>query len=155
MSINASSFLANVMPPIRAASKTKDTSSKGKINLVSNISPKSSVDEPEVIVTSPPKPFIKIYENRRNELCDGLNRIGWDVTKPLATMFVWAKIPKKFNDLGSLEFSKLLIKHAKVAVSPGAGFGEDGDDYVRFSLIENEHRTRQAVRGIRNFFNGK
>jgi alanine-synthesizing transaminase len=69
-------------------------------------------------------------------------------------MFVWAKIPKKFNDLGSLEFSKLLIKHAKVAVSPGAGFGEDGDDYVRFSLIENEHRTRQAVRGIRNFFNG-
>ena len=97
----------------------------------------------------------QIYENRRNELCDGLNRIGWDVTKPLATMFVWAKIPKKFNDLGSLEFSKLLIKHAKIAVSPGAGFGEDGDDYVRFSLIENEHRTRQAVRGIRNFFNGK
>ena len=92
-----------------------------------------------------------MYESRRNELCDGLNRIGWDVKKPLATMFVWAKIPDKYLNLGSLEFSKLLIEHAQVAVSPGAGFGEDGDEYVRFSLIENEHRTRQAVRGIKNF----
>ena len=92
-----------------------------------------------------------MYESRRNELCDGLNRIGWDVKKPLATMFVWAKIPDKYLKLGSLEFSKLLIEHAQVAVSPGAGFGEDGDEYVRFSLIENEHRTRQAIRGIKNF----
>ena len=92
-----------------------------------------------------------MYESRRNELCDGLNRIGWDVEKPLATMFVWAKIPDKFLKLGSLEFSKLLIEHAQVAVSPGAGFGEDGDEYVRFSLIENEHRTRQAIRGIKHF----
>ena len=92
-----------------------------------------------------------MYESRRNELCDGLNRIGWDVKKPLATMFVWAKIPDKYLNLGSLEFSKLLIEHAQVAVSPGAGFGEDGDEYVRFSLIENEHRTRQAIRGIKNF----
>ncbi|MDA7642659.1 aminotransferase class I/II-fold pyridoxal phosphate-dependent enzyme, partial [Gammaproteobacteria bacterium] len=79
-----------------------------------------------------------MYESRRNELCDGLNRIGWDVKKPLATMFVWAKIPEKYLKLGSLEFSKLLIEHAQVAVSPGAGFGMDGDEYVRFSLIENE-----------------
>ena len=92
-----------------------------------------------------------MYESRRNELCDGLNRIGWDVKKPLATMFVWAKIPDKYLNLGSLEFSKLLIEHAQVAVSPGAGFGIDGDEYVRFSLIENEHRTRQAIRGIKNF----
>ena len=92
-----------------------------------------------------------MYESRRNELCDGLNRIGWDVKKPLATMFVWAKIPEKYLKLGSLEFSKLLIEHAQVAVSPGAGFGMDGDEYVRFSLIENEHRTRQAIRGIKNF----
>ena len=92
-----------------------------------------------------------MYESRRNELCDGLNRIGWDVKKPLATMFVWAKIPEKYLKLGSLEFSKLLIEHAQVAVSPGAGFGIDGDEYVRFSLIENEHRTRQAIRGIKNF----
>ena len=92
-----------------------------------------------------------MYESRRNELCDGLNRIGWDVKKPLATMFVWAKIPEKYLKLGSLEFSKLLIEHAQVAVSPGAGFGMDGDEYVRFSLIENEHRIRQAIRGIKNF----
>jgi alanine-synthesizing transaminase len=92
-----------------------------------------------------------MYERRRDELCNGLNRIGWSVKKPLATMFVWAKIPKKYSKLGSLEFSKLLIEHANVAVSPGAGFGADGDDYVRFSLIENEHRTRQAIRGIKNF----
>jgi alanine-synthesizing transaminase len=92
-----------------------------------------------------------MYESRRNELCDGLNRIGWDVTKPLATMFVWAKIPEKYIELGSLEFCKLLIEHAQVAVSPGGGFGADGDEYVRFSLIENEQRIRQAIRGIKNF----
>lgn len=92
-----------------------------------------------------------MYGRRRDELCNGLNRIGWSVKKPLATMFVWAKIPEKYSKLGSLEFSKLLIEHANVAVSPGAGFGADGDDYVRFSLIENEHRTRQAIRGIKNF----
>ncbi len=92
-----------------------------------------------------------MYESRRNELCDGLNRIGWDVTKPLATMFVWAKIPEKYKKLGSLEFCKMLIEYAHVAVSPGAGFGNDGNEYVRFSLIENEQRIRQAVRGIKNF----
>jgi alanine-synthesizing transaminase len=91
----------------------------------------------------------KRYEVRRNVLVDGLNRAGWPVTKPKATMFVWAPIPEAFRHLGSLEFSKLLLQEAKVAVSPGIGFGEYGDDFVRFSLIENEHRTRQAVRSIR------
>ena len=91
-----------------------------------------------------------LYKSRRDELCDGLNRIGWNIEKPLATMFVWAKIPKKFEYLGSLEFSKMLISEAKVAVSPGAGFGVEGDGYVRFSLIENEQRIRQAIRGIKN-----
>jgi len=91
-----------------------------------------------------------LYKSRRDELCDGLNRVGWSIEKPLATMFVWAKIPKKFEYLGSLEFSKMLISEAKVAVSPGAGFGVDGDGYVRFSLIENEQRIRQAIRGIKN-----
>ena len=71
--------------------------------------------------------------------------------KPLGTMFVWGKIPEQFKDLGSLEFSKMMIREAKVAVSPGIGFGEYGDDHVRFALVENEHRTRQAIRGIRNF----
>src|SRR5262250_3122457 len=89
------------------------------------------------------------YRKRRDSLCEGLDRIGWQVPKPKATMFVWAEIPDAFKPMGSLEFSKLLLKEAKVAVSPGIGFGEYGDHYVRLALIENEHRTRQAVRGIR------
>ncbi len=101
------------------------------------------------------KSISNLYESRRNELCDGLNRIGWSVDKPKATMFLWAKIPDKFQNLGSLEFSKLLVKHAKVAVSPGAGFGIDGDKYVRFALIENEHRIKQAIRGIKKFLDKK
>ncbi len=92
------------------------------------------------------------YERRRNVLCDGLNALGWKVERPQATMFVWAPIPEQYRHLGSLEFSKKLLAEAKVAVSPGIGFGEHGDDHVRFGLIENEHRTRQAVRGIRDMF---
>lgn len=90
-----------------------------------------------------------LYQKRRDVLCKGLNDVGWSVDSPKATMFVWAKIPPQFQSLGSLEFSKLLLKEAKVAVSPGIGFGEYGDDSVRFALIENEHRIRQALRGIR------
>ncbi|MFT6624471.1 MAG: alanine-synthesizing transaminase [Cycloclasticus sp.] len=93
-----------------------------------------------------------LYKERRDVLCEGLNAIGWAVEKPKATMFVWAKMPKKYREMGSLEFSKKLLKEAKVAVSPGIGFGEFGDDYVRFGLIENTHRTRQAVRGIKQMF---
>jgi alanine-synthesizing transaminase len=92
---------------------------------------------------------VKMYRSRRDTLADGLNRIGWKVEKPLATMFVWAKIPEPFREMGSLEFTKLLLNEAKVAVSPGIGFGEDGDDHVRFALVENEHRTRQAIQGIK------
>ena len=91
----------------------------------------------------------EIYRSRRDVLVDGLNRVGWEIDKPRGTMFVWAKIPDKFLSMGSLEFSKFLIREAKVAVSPGRGFGEYGDEYVRFALVENEERTRQAVRGIR------
>jgi len=93
-----------------------------------------------------------MYLERRDVLCDGLNNIGWKVEKPKATMFVWAQIPEQYREMGSLEFTKLLLKEAKVAVSPGIGFGEYGDDHVRFGLIENAHRTRQAVRGIREMF---
>ena len=92
---------------------------------------------------------IKLYRDRRDALVDGLNRIGWKVEKPLATMFVWAPIPDAYRSMGSLEFSKLLLHEAKVAVSPGIGFGQCGDDHVRFGLVENEHRTRQAIRGIK------
>jgi alanine-synthesizing transaminase len=90
------------------------------------------------------------YQSRRDVLAEGLNRIGWHVEKPRATMFMWAEIPDAFKSMGSLEFSKLLLRDAKVAVSPGAGFGEGGDNFVRFALVENEHRTRQAVRNIRD-----
>ncbi len=92
------------------------------------------------------------YQNRRDVLCSGLNAIGWEVQPPKATMFVWAPIPEDYRHLGSLEFSKKLLEEAKVAVSPGIGFGDYGDDHVRFSLIENEHRSRQAIRGIRDMF---
>ena len=91
-----------------------------------------------------------MYKNRRDVLCDGLVSAGWQVEKPKATMFVWAPIPEQYKEMGSLEFCKKLLLDAKVAISPGVGFGQHGDDHVRFSLIENEHRTRQAVRGIRN-----
>ena len=93
-----------------------------------------------------------LYKERRDVLCEGLNGIGWEVEKPKATMFVWAKIPEKYRKMGSLEFSKKLLKEAKVAVSPGIGFGDFGDEHVRFGLIENNHRTRQAVRGIKQMF---
>ncbi|MDX1735820.1 MAG: alanine transaminase [Halioglobus sp.] len=90
-----------------------------------------------------------MYCSRRDVLCDGLNAAGWPVTPPKATMFVWARIPEFYRELGSLEFSKKLLAEAKVAVSPGVGFGEYGEGYVRFGLIENEHRTRQALRNIK------
>jgi len=90
------------------------------------------------------------YQSRRDVLCDGLAAAGWRIEKPKATMFVWAPIPEPYRGLGSLEFSKKLLREAKVAISPGIGFGKYGDDHVRFGLIENEHRTRQAVRGIRD-----
>ncbi len=93
-----------------------------------------------------------MYQRRRDVLCEGLNAAGWPVEKPRATMFVWAPIPAQYRHLGSLEFAKKLLEEAKVAVSPGIGFGEYGDQYVRFGLIENEHRTRQAIRGIRAMF---
>jgi alanine-synthesizing transaminase len=92
------------------------------------------------------------YQRRRDVLCEGLEAIGWEIEKPKATMFVWAPIPEQYRDMGSLEFSKRLLSEAKVAVSPGIGFGEYGDTHVRFGLIENEHRTRQAVRGVRDMF---
>jgi alanine-synthesizing transaminase len=93
----------------------------------------------------------KIYRKRRDILCDGLNRSGWTVEKPKATMFVWAKIPEAFASMDTVEFSKTVLKEAKVAISPGTGFGEYGEGYVRFALIENEHRIKQAVKGIRTF----
>jgi alanine-synthesizing transaminase len=95
----------------------------------------------------------KTYESRRNALIKGLQRAGWNVEPPKATMFAWAEIPEAFKKMGSLEFTKLLIKEAGVAVSPGIGFGEGGDDFVRFALVENEQRIRQATKGIKRALN--
>ncbi|MBF0607254.1 MAG: aminotransferase class I/II-fold pyridoxal phosphate-dependent enzyme [Magnetococcales bacterium] len=89
------------------------------------------------------------YEKRRNVLIDGLHKAEWPVPPPKATMFAWARIPEQFRHMKSLEFSKLLLTEAKVAVAPGIGFGEGGDDFVRFALVENEHRIKQATKGIR------
>jgi alanine-synthesizing transaminase len=96
-----------------------------------------------------PKEINETYLARRNALCDGLNRIGWQVEPPKGTMFVWAPIPEPYREMGSLEFSKLLVREAEVAVSPGVGFGPGGDGHVRFALIENEQRIGQAVRNLR------
>ncbi len=93
----------------------------------------------------------KKYEKRRDVLIEAFGRAGWEISKPKATMFVWAKIPKQFRGMGSLEFSKKLLTEAKVAVSPGIGFGEGGEEYVRIALIENEKRIRQAARNIKRF----
>jgi alanine-synthesizing transaminase len=98
------------------------------------------------------KEISDMYQKRRDVLCEGLNSAGWKVEKPKATMFVWAKIPDAYLEMGSLEFCKKLLIEAKVAVAPGIGFGQYGDDHVRFGLIENENRTRQAVRGIKAMF---
>ncbi|MBW1804480.1 MAG: aminotransferase class I/II-fold pyridoxal phosphate-dependent enzyme [Deltaproteobacteria bacterium] len=95
------------------------------------------------------KEIVEIYRKRRDALVDGLNRVGWPVEKPRGTMFAWAKIPDAYIKMGSVEFSKMLIKKARVAVSPGIGFGEYGDDYIRFALVENPHRIKQAIRGIK------
>jgi alanine-synthesizing transaminase len=95
----------------------------------------------------------KTYESRRNALIKGLHRAGWNVPPPRATMFVWAEIPEQFKKMGSLEFCKLLIQEGGVAVSPGIGFGEGGDTYVRFALVENEHRIKQAMKGIKKVLN--
>ncbi|HPD19485.1 MAG TPA: aminotransferase class I/II-fold pyridoxal phosphate-dependent enzyme, partial [Candidatus Goldiibacteriota bacterium] len=94
-----------------------------------------------------------IYQLRRDVLVDGLQKFGWEVEKPKATMFVWAKIPDKFKEMNSADFSLKMIREAEVAVSPGSGFGEGGEGYVRFSLIENEQRIKQALKNIRKMMN--
>jgi alanine-synthesizing transaminase len=96
-----------------------------------------------------PKEVREIYQSRRDALCDGLSRIGWDIDRPKGTMFVWAPIPEPYTSMGAVEFSKLLVTDAHVAVAPGVGFGPGGEGYVRFALIENEQRINQAIRNLR------
>jgi alanine-synthesizing transaminase len=96
-----------------------------------------------------PELINSIYQSRRDALCEGLHRIGWEVTPPKGTMFVWAQVPEPYREMGSLEFAKYLIREADVATSPGVGFGAGGDGHVRFALIENEQRIAQGVRNLR------
>jgi len=96
-----------------------------------------------------PREVQPIYQARRDALCDGLNRIGWEIEPPRGTMFAWAPIPEPYRELGSIEFASMLVREAQVAVSPGVGFGPGGDGHVRFALIENEQRIGQAVRGLK------
>jgi len=97
----------------------------------------------------------EVYHKRRDVMVDAFGRAGWHIPAPAASMFAWAPIPEPFRHLGSLEFSKLLIEHADVAVAPGVGFGEHGDDFVRVALVENEHRIRQAARSIKRFLSSR
>jgi alanine-synthesizing transaminase len=108
----------------------------------------AALEGPQECVTD----IVTTYKCRRDVLVPGLNKLGWPVEMPKATMFAWARIPEQYRALGSVEFAKKLLLDAKVAVSPGVGFGEQGDGHVRFSLIENEERTRQALRGIKQMF---
>ena len=96
-----------------------------------------------------PKHVCEIYRGRRDALIDGLARIGWEIEKPKGTMFVWAPIPEPYREMGSMEFALMCVSEAKVAMSPGVGFGLGGDGFVRFALVENEQRIGQAVRGLR------
>jgi alanine-synthesizing transaminase len=96
-----------------------------------------------------PRQVCEIYKGRRDTLIDGLARIGWEIEKPKGTMFVWAPIPEAYAEMGSMEFALMCVSEAKVAVSPGVGFGLGGDGFVRFALVENEQRIAQAVRGLR------
>ncbi len=96
-----------------------------------------------------PREVQPIYQARRDALCDGLNRIGWEITPPQGTMFAWAPIPEPYRDLGSIEFASMLVREAEVATSPGVGFGPGGDGHVRFALIENEQRIHQAIRNLK------
>jgi alanine-synthesizing transaminase len=96
-----------------------------------------------------PREVNAIYKSRRDALADGLNRIGWHVERPRGTMFLWAPIPEPYREMSSVEFAMMLVQDAKVAVSPGAGFGPGGEGFVRFALVENEQRITQAIRGMR------
>ena len=111
------------------------------IQIAATVTMNEAVDYPLEICSA--------YQSRRNALCDGLARIGWDVPKPDGTMFVWAPIPEAYSEMGSLEFSSYLVREAAVATSPGVGFGHGGDGFVRFALIENEQRIQQGIRNLR------
>jgi len=137
-------FLVGNAPAVQALTKLKSYLDYGTFQPI-QIAAIVAMNEAQ----SYPKVVNEIYQSRRDALCDGLARIGWEIPKPKGTMFVWAPVPEPYRDMGSLEFAKLLVNEGKVAVSPGMGFGTGGEGYVRFALIENEQRIGQAVRTLR------
>ena len=140
-------FMCGNKPLVSALSRLKSYLDYGMFTPI-QVAAIAALDGPQECVEE----IRSMYCSRRDVLVEGLNNLGWQVDPPKATMFVWAKIPPQFADQGSLDFSMSMLEKAKVAVSPGIGFGQYGDKHVRFSLIENEHRTRQALRGIKKMF---
>ncbi|MBO0748010.1 MAG: aminotransferase class I/II-fold pyridoxal phosphate-dependent enzyme [Acidimicrobiaceae bacterium] len=137
-------FLVGNAEIVQALTKLKSYLDYGTFQPIQIAAIVAMNEEPEY-----PKVVNEIYQGRRDALCDGLNRIGWEVERPKGTMFVWAPIPEPYREMGSLEFAKFLVTEAEVATSPGVGFGKGGEGFVRFALIENEQRVAQAVRNLR------
>jgi alanine-synthesizing transaminase len=137
-------FLVGRSDVVQALAKLKSYLDYGAfqpIQIAATVTLNESPDYPKIVQ--------EIYQSRRDTLCNGLNRIGWPITPPKGTMFVWSSIPEPYRAMGSIEFSSFLVREANVATSPGVGFGPGGDGHVRFALIENEHRTKQAIRNLR------
>jgi alanine-synthesizing transaminase len=137
-------FLVGNAEIVQALTKLKSYLDYGTFQPIQIAAIVAMNEEPEY-----PKVVNEIYQGRRDALCDGLNRIGWEVERPKGTMFVWAPIPEPYREMGSLEFAKFLVTEAEVATSPGVGFGKGGEGFVRFALIENEQRVAQGVRNLR------
>jgi alanine-synthesizing transaminase len=137
-------FLAGRSDVVQALAKLKSYLDYGTfqpVQIAATVTLNEAPDYPKVVQ--------EIYQSRRDALCDGLQRIGWQIEPPRGSMFVWAPIPEPYQEMGSIEFASYLVKEANVATSPGVGFGPGGDGHVRFALIENEHRTKQAIRNLR------
>jgi alanine-synthesizing transaminase len=137
-------YLVGRADVVQALAKLKSYLDYGAFQPIQIAATVTLTDDPEYPVRAQ-----RVYQSRRDALCDGLRRIGWEVAPPRGTMFVWAPIPEPYREMGSLEFASLLVKDARVATSPGIGFGPGGDGHVRFALIENEQRIQQAVRNLR------
>ncbi len=139
-----SAFLVGRTDVVQALAKLKSYLDYGAFQPIQIAATVTLNEQPDY-----PKVVQEIYQSRRDALCGGLNRIGWEIEPPKGTMFVWAPIPEPYRHMGSIEFSSFLVREANVATSPGVGFGPGGDGHVRFALIENEHRTKQAIRNLR------
>jgi alanine-synthesizing transaminase len=137
-------FLSGNAEVVGALAKLKSYLDYGTFQPVQIAATVTLNEEPEY-----PKLVRDIYQSRRDTLCDGLASIGWHIAKPRGTMFVWAPIPEAYKEMDSIEFASMLVREAEVATSPGVGFGPGGEGHVRFALIENEQRTKQAIRNLR------